>query len=137
METNPFHQQIIAQENMIKRNVQMEAWAPFGEGKNDMFSNPVLKAIGEKYHKSVAQVILRWLMQRDIVALAKSTHIERMRENFEIFDFQLSEQDMKVISELDTNTSLFFNHQTPEAVEMFKKMVLSKTVWDLSFGLKI
>ena len=90
METNPFHQQIIAQENMIKRNVQMEAWAPFGEGKNDMFSNPVLKAIGEKYHKSVAQVILRWLMQRDIVALAKSTHIERMRENFEIFDFQLS-----------------------------------------------
>lgn len=123
METNPFHQQIIAQENMIKRNVQMEAWAPFGEGKNDMFANPVLKEIGEKYHKSVAQVILRWLMQRDIVALAKSTHIERMRENFEIFDFQLSEQDMKVISELDTNTSLFFNHQTPEAVEMFKKMI--------------
>lgn len=123
VETNPFHQQITAQENMIKRNVQMEAWAPFGEGKNDMFSNPVLKAIGEKYHKSVAQVILRWLMQRDIVALAKSTHIERMRENFEIFDFQLSEQDMKVISELDTNTSLFFNHQTPEAVEMFKKMI--------------
>ena len=123
METNPFHQQIIAQENMIKRNVQMEAWAPFGEGKNDMFVNPVLKEIGEKYHKSVAQVILRWLMQRNIVALAKSTHIERMRENFEIFDFQLSKQDMKVISELDTNTSLFFNHQTPEAVEMFKKMI--------------
>ena len=103
VETNPFHQQITAQENMIKRNVQMEAWAPFGEGKNDMFSNPVLKAIGEKYHKSVAQVILRWLMQRNIVALAKSTHIKRMRENFEIFDFQLSKQDMKVISELDTN----------------------------------
>lgn len=123
METNPFHQQIIAQENMIKRNVQMEAWAPFGEGKNDMFANPVLKEIGEKYHKSVAQVILRWLMQRNIVALAKSTHIERMRENFEIFDFQLSKQDMKVISELDTNTSLFFNHQTPEAVEMLKKMI--------------
>ena len=123
VETNPFHQQITAQENMIKRNVQMEAWAPFGEGKNDMFVNPVLKEIGEKYHKSVAQVILRWLMQRNIVALAKSTHIERMRENFEIFDFQLSEQDMKVISELDTNTSLFFNHQTPEAVEMFKKMI--------------
>ena len=123
VETNPFHQQITAQENMIKRNVQMEAWAPFGEGKNDMFSNPVLKAIGEKYHKSVAQVILRWLMQRDIVALAKSTHIERMRENFEIFDFQLSKQDMKVISELDTNTSLFFNHQTPETVDRFVGMI--------------
>ena len=79
VETNPLCQQVIAQENMIKRNVQMEAWAPFGEGKNNMFANPVLKEIGEKYKKSVAQVILRWLMQRDIVALAKSTHIERMR----------------------------------------------------------
>ena len=83
VETNPLHQQITAQENMIKRNVQMEAWAPFGEGRNDMFTNPILKEIGAKYKKSVAQVILRWLMQRNIVALAKSTHIERMRENFE------------------------------------------------------
>lgn len=123
VETNPFHQQIAAQENMVKRNVQMEAWAPFGEGRNDMFANPVLKEIGAKYQKSVAQVILRWLMQRDIVALAKSTHIERMRENFEIFDFQLSEHDMKIISELDTNTSLFFNHQTPETVDTFVDMI--------------
>ena len=82
VETNPFHQQITAQENMIKRNVQMEAWAPFGEGKNDMFVNPVLKEIGEKYHKSVAQVILRWLMQRNIVALAKSTHMFLSIENW-------------------------------------------------------
>ena len=74
----------------------------------------------------VAQVILRWLMQRNIVALAKSTHIERMRENFEIFDFQLSEHDMKIISELDTNTSLFFNHQTPEAVDMFVNMITER-----------
>lgn len=123
VETNPLHQQVTAQENMIKRNVQMEAWAPFGEGRNDMFTNPILKEIGEKYKKSVAQVILRWLMQRNIVALAKSTHIERMRENFEIFDFQLSEHDMKIISELDMNTSLFFNHQTPEAVDMFVNMI--------------
>ena len=123
VETNPLHQQIAAQKNMIKRNVQMEAWAPFGEGRNNMFANPVLKEIGAKYHKSVAQVILRWLMQRDIVALAKSTHIERMKENFEIFDFQLSEHDMKSISELDMNTSLFFNHQTPETVDRFVNMI--------------
>lgn len=123
VETNPLHQQIAAQKNMIKRNVQMEAWAPFGEGRNNMFANPVLKEIGAKYHKSVAQVILRWLMQRDVVALAKSTHIERMKENFEIFDFQLSEHDMKIISELDTNTSLFFNHQTPETVDRFVNMI--------------
>lgn len=123
VETNPFHQQKDAQENMVKRNVQMEAWAPFGEGKNNMFENPILKEIGKKYHKSVAQVILRWLMQRDIVALAKTTHIERMKENFEIFDFQLSEQDMKMISELDTNTSLFFHHQTPETVDRFVALI--------------
>lgn len=123
VETNPLHQQIAAQENMKKRKVQMEAWAPFGEGKNNMFNNPTLKEIGEKYQKSVAQVILRWLMQRDIVALAKSTHIDRMKENFEIFDFTLSPQDMDKISALDTKTSLFFNHQTPEAVDMFVQMI--------------
>ena len=82
-----------------------------------------IKEIGEKYKKSVAQVILRWLMQRDIVALAKSTHIERMKENFEIFDFRLSEQDMETIRELDTNTSLFFNHQTTETVDRFVGMI--------------
>ena len=98
VETNPLHQQIPAQENMIKRNVQMEAWAPFGEGKNNMFTNPLLKEIGAKHKKSVAQIILRWLIQRNIVTLAKSTHIERMRENFEIFDFQLSQHDMNIIS---------------------------------------
>lgn len=123
VETNPFHQQIDAQANMVKRNVQMEAWAPFGEGRNNMFSNKVLVEIGEKYQKSVAQVILRWLMQRDIVALAKSTHIDRMKENFDIFDFRLSEQDMETICKLDMKESLFFNHQTPEAVDMFVNMI--------------
>lgn len=123
VETNPLHQQINAQENMVKRGVQMEAWAPFGEGKNNMFNNPVLKEIADKYDKSAAQVILRWLTQRNIVALAKSTHTERIKENLEIFDFQLSDGDMNKITALDTKTSLFFNHQTPEAVDRFVNMI--------------
>lgn len=123
VEVNPLHQQVVAQENMIKRNVQIQAWAPFGEGKCNMFENPTLKEIGAKYHKSVAQVILRWLMQRNVVALAKSTHVERMKENIEIFDFELSYDEMKKISELDTNTSLFFNHQTPETVDYFLSII--------------
>lgn len=123
VETNPFHQQITAQEQMVKRQVQMEAWAPFGEGKNGMFTNPILMELADKYHKTTAQIILRWLMQRDIVALAKSTHMERMKENLEIFDFKLSQEDMLAIRALDTNTSLFFNHQTPEAVDMFVHMI--------------
>ena len=123
VETNPLHQQINAQENMVKRGVQMEAWAPFGEGKNNMFNNPVLKEIADKYDKSAAQVILRWLTQRNIVALAKSTHTERIKENLEIFDFQLSQGDMNKITALDTKTSLFFNHQTPEAVDRFVNMI--------------
>ena len=101
----------------------MEAWAPFGEGKNNMFHNPILLSIAEKHQKSTAQVILRWLMQRNIVALAKSTHIKRMKENIEIFDFLLSEEDMKKISELDTKESLFFNHQSPETVDTFVGMI--------------
>ena len=126
VETNPFCQQIKAQENMIKRNVQMEAWAPFGEGRNNMFTNDTLKEIGKKYHKSVSQIILRWLMERNIVALAKSTHIDRMKENFEIFDFKLSEKDLKKIKALDINKSLFFNHQTPETVDMFVNMISNR-----------
>ncbi|MEG0238880.1 aldo/keto reductase [Anaerorhabdus sp.] len=123
VEVNPLHQQIEAQTNMIKRNVQIQAWAPFGEGKNNMFENPVLQEIGNKYQKSVAQVVLRWLMQRNVVALAKSTHIERMKENLEIFDFELSLDDMNKIADLDSKISLFFNHQTPETVDRFISMV--------------
>lgn len=123
VETNPLHQQIQAQQNMVNRNIQLEAWAPFGEGKNNMFHNPDLKEIADKYNKSVAQVILRWLMQRDIVALAKSSHVDRMKENFEIFDFSLSKEDMDKITTLDTKTSLFFDHQTPETVDWFRQVI--------------
>ena len=119
VETNVFDAQFEAQKNMEKNHVQIEAWAPFAEGRNNMFSNPLLKEIGEKYNKSIAQVILRWLVQRKIVALAKSTKIDRMKENIDVFDFELTEEEMKKISTLDTKTSLFFNHQTPEAVELF------------------
>ena len=123
VEVNPLNQQIFAQENMIKNNVQIEAWAPFGEGRNNMFDNEVLKDIGAKYGKSVAQVILRWLIQRGVVALAKSTHVERMEENFNIFDFKLSEEDMETIKNLDTGKSLFFNHQEASTVDLFVKFV--------------
>lgn len=108
---------------MIKNNVQIEAWAPFGEGRNNMFDNEVLKNIGAKYGKSVAQVILRWLIQRGVVALAKSTHVERMEGNFNIFDFELSEEDMETIKNLDTGKSLFFNHQEASTVDLFVKFI--------------
>ena len=123
VEANPLHQQVEAQKNMQKHAVQMEAWAPFGEGRSNIFHNPVLDEIAERHGKSIAQVILRWLIQRDIVALAKSTHAERMKENMEIFDFQLSEEDLESIGRLDTKSSLFFNHQTPEAVDMFVSLI--------------
>ncbi len=123
VEVNPFMQQIDAHKNMKKNNVQIEAWAPFGEGKNDMFTNPTLVEIGKKYNKSVAQVILRWLMQRDVIALAKSVKIERMKENFEIFDFKLSDEDIETIKGLDNKESLFFDHRTPEMVEWFIGLV--------------
>ena len=130
VETNPFNQQIEAQENMIKNNVQIEAWAPFGEGRNDMFNNPVLKKIADKYQKSVAQVILRWLTQRGVVALAKSINPNRMQENFTIFDFKLSDDDMNTIKELDTKNSLFFNHQDPNTVDMFVQFVNQRAMLD-------
>ena len=123
VETNVFNQQIYAQKNMEKHNVQIEAWAPFGEGRNNMFSNETLIKISKKYNKTVAQVILRWLTQRNVIALAKSSKIERMKENFEIFDFEISDEDMKKIALLDTKTSLFFDHQSPETVDMFINLI--------------
>jgi diketogulonate reductase-like aldo/keto reductase len=123
VETNPLNQQIKAQENMIKNRVQIEAWAPFGEGRNNMFSNPILDNIGKKYQKTVAQVILRWLIQRGVVALAKSTHIERMQENFDLFDFELSPEDMDAIKSLDTGNSLFFSHQDASTVDFFIELI--------------
>lgn len=126
VETNPRNAQFEAQENMKEFNVQIEAWAPFGEGRDGMFDNEILKSIGAKYNKSVAQVILRWLMQRDVVALAKSTHIERIEENFNIFDFELSKEDMNEISKLDSTNSLFFSHYDPKMVKWFDETVKSR-----------
>lgn len=118
VETHPFHQQQEAQEVMKGNNVQMESWGPFAEGRNNLFQNPLLKQIGDKYNKSVAQVVLRWLMQRSIVAIPKSVRKERMAENFNIFDFALSDEDMEAIKGLDTKTSAFFDHRSPEMVKM-------------------
>lgn len=118
VEVNVFHQQITAQTYNEKYNVQMEAWAPFAEGRNDMFANPELKAIGDKYGKSIAQVILRWLVQRGIVPLAKSVKKERMQENIDIFDFELSDEDMAVITKMDKKESSFFDHYDAATVEM-------------------
>ena len=123
VETNPLNGQVKAQENMEKYGVHIEAWAPFGEGRSGMFENVTLKKIGEKYNKSVAQVILRWLIQRGVIVVCKSTHIERMEENFDVFDFKLSNEDMEEIRKLDSSDSLFFNHQDPNMVEWFDQMV--------------
>ena len=118
VEVNVFHQQIEAQTYNEKYGVQMEAWAPFAEGRNNMFTNPELKAIGDKYGKSIAQVILRWLVQRGIVPLAKSVKKERMQENINIFDFELSDEDMAVIAKMDKKESSFFDHYDASTVEM-------------------
>lgn len=126
VETNPMNQQVLAQENMEKYGVKIEAWAPFGEGRNGMFDNETLVKIGKKYNKSSAQVILRWLIQRGVIIACKSTHIERMEENFKVFDFELSSEDMEEIKKLDSNDSLFFNHQDPKMVEWFDNIVKSR-----------
>ena len=118
VEVNVFHQQKEAQVYNEKYGVQLEAWAPFAEGRNNMFSNPELKEIGEKYGKTVAQVILRWLVQRNIVPLSKSVKKSRMEENINIFDFELSKEDMDKISEMDKKESSFFSHYDPSIVEM-------------------
>lgn len=122
VEVNVFHQQKEAQVYNEKYGVQLEAWAPFAEGRNNMFSNPELKAIGEKYGKTVAQVILRWLVQRNIVPLSKSVKKSRMEENINIFDFELSKEDMDKISEMDKKESSFFSHYDPSIVEMIARL---------------
>jgi 2,5-diketo-D-gluconate reductase A len=117
IEVNPFQQQIDTQKFLQDNRVQVEAWAPFAEGRNNIFQNEILLSIAAKYNKSVAQVILRWLVQRDIIALAKSTRKERMMENIRVFDFELSAEDMAAITTLDTKTSSFFDHHNPEMVK--------------------
>jgi 2,5-diketo-D-gluconate reductase A len=117
IETHPFHQQKETQKFLEENNVQIESWGPFAEGKNNIFHNELLASIGKKYNKSIAQVILRWLTQRGVVAIPKSVHKERMEENFNIFDFELSAEDMEAIKTLDTETSFFFDHRDPAMVK--------------------
>lgn len=119
VETHVFDQQIAAQKYMQEFGTHIMAWAPLAEGRNGFFTNPVLETIGKKYGKSVAQVALRWLLQRGVIIIPKSTHIERMQQNIDIFDFELSAGDMAEIAALDTATSLFFDHHDPEVVKMF------------------
>jgi 2,5-diketo-D-gluconate reductase A len=116
-EVNPFHQQADAAAFMAAQGVQAEAWAPFAEGRNNLFDNDVLKTVAKRCGKTVGQVVLRWLIQRDIVALAKTVRRERMVENMAVFDFALSDEDMAAISTLDTGTSSFFSHRDPEIVK--------------------
>lgn len=123
VETHVFCQQAAAKEYMKKYGTQIMSWGPFAEGKNDYFNNPVLKKIGEKHKKSVAQVALRFLLQSDVVLIPKSTHKNRMEENFNVFDFALDAGDMKEIESLDTGESLFFSHYDPKTVEWFMTIV--------------
>lgn len=119
VETHVFDQQIEAQGYMKEFGTHVMAWAPLAEGRNNFFTNPVLEAIGKKYGKSVAQVALRWLIQRDVIIIPKSVHVERMQQNMDIFNFELSQEDMAAIAALDTRQSLFFDHHAPEVVKMF------------------
>ena len=117
IETHPFHQQIETQTFLQENNVQIESWGPFAEGRNDLFKNELLSSIGKKYNKSVAQVVLRWLIQRGVVVIPKSVRKERIEENINVFDFALSADDMNTITTLDTKASLFFDHRDPKMVK--------------------
>ena len=123
VETHVFQQQKIAKEYMKKNGTQIESWGPFAEGKNDYFNNPVLKEIGERHGKSAAQVALRFLIQSGVVVIPKSTHKERMEENFNVFDFELTADEMAKVEALDGGESLFFSHYDPKTVEWFMTMV--------------
>ncbi len=123
VETHPHNQQVEAHEWMKKYGVQHESWAPFGEGRGGLFEEPLLVEIGKKYGKTSAQVMLKWQLQRGIVVIPKSVHIERMQQNFDVFDFELSEEDMAKIATLDKKQSSFFSHYDPKMVEWFAQMV--------------
>lgn len=124
IETHPFHQQVETQKFLEENKIQIESWGPFAEGKNDIFKNETLASIAVKNNKSVAQIILRWLTQRGVVAIPKSVRKERMAENFDIFDFELSMDEMQAISTLDTNASLFFDHRDPNMVKWLSERKL-------------
>ncbi|RZJ90626.1 MAG: aldo/keto reductase [Chryseobacterium sp.] len=117
IETHPFNQQTETQKFLTENNVQIESWGPFAEGKNNMFSNELLTSIGAKYNKSVAQIILRWLVQRGVVVIPKSVKKERIVENIDVFDFELATEDMDAIMALDTKESVFFDHRDPAIVK--------------------
>jgi 2,5-diketo-D-gluconate reductase A len=117
IETHPFHQQIETQKFLQEQGIQIQSWGPFAEGKNNLFENNVLKGIGEKYSRSIAQVVLRWLIQRNIVVIPKSVRKERIIENFNVFDFELTNEGMETIATLDTGASLFLDHRNPETVK--------------------
>lgn len=122
VEVNPFCQRQIDEIMMKEKNVQMQSWGPFAEGRNNIFQNKVLQKIADKHQKSIAQIILRWLLQRNIVCIPKSVRIERLKENFNVFDFKLSNEDMNLISTLDTKKSCFFSHYDPKIIEWFCSM---------------
>jgi 2,5-diketo-D-gluconate reductase A len=117
IETHPFNQQLETQKFLQENKVQIESWGPFAEGKNNIFTNELLRSIAEKYHKTVAQTILRWLTQRGVVVIPKSVRKERIIENFNIFDFELSQEDMEAIVALDMKVSSFFDHRDPQVVK--------------------
>lgn len=123
VETHLFQQQKVAKEYMAKHDTQIMSWGPFAEGRNDYFNTPALKEIGEKYGKTPAQIVLRFLIQSGVVVIPKSVHKERMEENFNVFDFSLSADDMKTLEALDTENSLFFSHHDPATVEWFMSIV--------------
>ncbi|MCI8554789.1 MAG: aldo/keto reductase [Clostridiales bacterium] len=123
VETHPFHQQRKAKEYMDQYGVQIEAWAPFGEGRGGLFENDTLKEIGDRHRKTAAQVMLRWNIQRGVIVIPKSTHVERIQENFDVFDFVLSDGEMEDIAALDKEESSFFSYEDPATVEWFVKMV--------------
>lgn len=125
IETHPFHQQVEAQQFMREHGVQIESWGPFAEGKNNIFQNELLLSVAGKYDKTVAQVILRWLTQREVVVIPKSVRKERIVENFNIFDFELGAEDMEAIATLDTKQSLFFDHRDPQMVKMLGEVKLN------------
>jgi 2,5-diketo-D-gluconate reductase A len=128
IETHPFNQQIEAQTFLTENNVQIESWGPFAEGKNNIFQNELLLSISNKYNRSVAQIILRWLTQRGIVVIPKSVRKERMAENFNIFDFELNAEDTEKIKSLDTKTSLFFDHRNPEMIKWMANRKLGSQI---------
>ena len=117
VETHPFNQQIETQKFLKENNVQIESWGPFAEGRNNLFQNELLLGIASKFKKSIAQIVLRWLTQRSVVVIPKSVKKERIQENFNIFDFELSTEDMEAIATLDMKTSSFFDHRDPEIIK--------------------